>query len=653
MSKSKQPKFLWVVHWILPLILFLFSCSLASFFFVRTAGIRNPHPLPLFTIEDDVVGDIPVYPPHAIIVWVIRYKDSTTPAMSDAYQHASITIFIGILVFTVLRVLIALSKRNKLPNTGSFGTARWATVKELSAYGYTEQPGIILGQHHAHYITSEKGLRLKKPGTLLATRGDKHILIAAPTRSGKGINNVIPTLGFCPDSMIVLDIKSELWYRTSHYREQFSDCYRIDPTRKDTTCYNPLDTIPRDPELAIPAAQQLAEILVPDEEGSNSKHWVDSGRNFLSGVIVYVVTDSLFEKKTLHIVKSVIDDPKTPLKATIRKMKKSAIQYVRETAQNIESKPENERGSVISTAMKGFTLYADPKIAHLTSHSDILPDDLRTRPHPVTLYLCCPPSDLQRILPLYNMIITSIIRTQIQTLERPDYKHRLVLLLDEFPLLGKNTFLEKGLAYFAGYNIIMVLIIQSINQLKQTYGQNTAIMDNTHIKVVFASGDPETQKTISKLLGQSTIIREGRNTSGRRLAGMLSNMSVNQNEAGRALLTEDEVGTLPENECVILTTGKRPYKADIIRYFEDPRFIKKAIINFPLHITDHLDEPPASVMTSLLQPQLDVPVSRLSAKEKKEFETNMPTRFGDDDEDYDDEEDYDDNEDEDDEKFLI
>jgi type IV secretion system protein VirD4 len=179
------------------------------------------------------------------------------------------------------------------------------------------------------------------------------------------------------------------------------------------------------------------------------------------------------------------------------------------------------------------------------------------------------------------MIINQVVRQLTETMSFKDgkpvvnYKHRLLLLLDEFPALGRLDAFEAALAYIAGYGLKSLLIIQSLNQLYKTYTQNNSIIDNCHIRIVYTPNDDHTPEFISKLLGTKTETIKTESYSGDRLKLWLPHMNMNVQYQARALLTPGEVSQLPENEEIIFVAGHPPIKARKIKYYQDQNFTKR------------------------------------------------------------------------------
>ena len=241
-------------------------------------------------------------------------------------------------------------------------------------------------------------------------------------------------------------------------------------------------------------------------------------------------------------------------------------------------------------------LYRDPTVAEVTSRCDWRIADLIAAEHPVSLYLVVPPSDISRTKPLIRLILNQIGRRLTESLDGSDgieRRHKLLLMLDEFPALGRLDFFETALAFMAGYGIRSFLIAQSLNQIDKAYGQNHSILDNCHVRVTFATNDERTAKRISETLGTATELRAQRNYAGHRLAPWLGHLMVSRQETARPLLTPGEVMQLPPDEAVVMVSSVAPIKAKKLRYYADTNFKRRVLPPPVLAAGRYADVPPS------------------------------------------------------------
>ena len=418
--------------------------------------------------------------------------------------------------------------------------------------------------------------------------GPEHIMAIAPTRSGKGVGLVIPTLLSWTDSAVIHDIKGENWQLTSGWRSTFSHCLLFDPTNAESAKYNPLLEVRRG-EFEVRDVQNIADILV-DPEGmlERRNHWEKTAHSLLVGAILHVLYAQ--KNKTLSGVASFLSDPKRSFEKTLRAMmttnhlgdgkKVCAHPVVAQAARELLNKSDNERSGVLSTAMSFLGLYRDPTVAKVTSKCDWRISDLMKADKAVSLYLVIPPSDISRTKPLVRLILNQIGRRLTEELvvsgdSKP--KRQLLLMLDEFPALGRLDFFESSLAFMAGYGLRAFLISQSLNQIEKAYGPNNSILDNCHVRVAFATNDERTAKRLSDAIGSTTEMRAMRNYAGHRLAPWLSHVMVSRQETARQLITPGEIMQLPTNEQLILLSGFSPIKALKVRYYADRNFTGRVV----------------------------------------------------------------------------
>ncbi|MBV1825323.1 conjugal transfer protein TraG [Komagataeibacter oboediens] len=501
------------------------------------------------------------YPPTFFWWWFVF--DAYAP---DIFQTGGYIAASGGIVAVIVAIGMAVWRAREKKRATTYGSAHWADARDMRHAGLIDNDGVVLGQ-----MAERRYLRHDGP---------EHVLCFAPTRSGKGVGLVVPTLLTWPGSAIVHDIKGENWQLTAGWRARFGRVVLFDPTNMASHAYNPLLEVRRG-EWEVRDVQNIADVLV-DPEGALEKrnHWEKTSHALLVGAILHVLyaeTD-----KTLAGVANVLSDPRRSIEATLRIMmttphlgKKGVHPVVASSARELLNKSDNERSGVLSTAMSFLGLYRDPVVAHVTRRCDWRIADLVTGPHPVTLYLVVPPSDISRTKPLVRLVLNQIGRRLTEELSGARHRQRLLLMLDEFPALGRLDFFESALAFMAGYGIKSFLIAQSLNQIEKAYGQNNSILDNCHVRVSFATNDERTAKRVSDALGTATEIRDAKNYAGHRLSPWLGHLMVTRHETARPLLTPGEIMQLPDHEELVMVSGCPPILARKARYFEDPELARR------------------------------------------------------------------------------
>ncbi|MBR0945515.1 conjugal transfer protein TraG [Bradyrhizobium liaoningense] len=505
----------------------------------------------------------PFYLPPAFFWWWYAY-DAYAPSIfiEGAYIASS-----GGLIAAAVAIGMSVWRAREAKNIETYGSARWAQPKEIEQAGLLGPDGVVLGRHDRSYLRHD---------------GPEHVLCFAPTRSGKGVGLVIPSLLTWPGSAIVHYIKGENWQLTAGFRAQHGRVLLFDPTNAKSSAYNPLLEVRRG-EWEVRDVQNIADILV-DPEGSLEKrnHWEKTSHALLVGAILHVLYAE--EDKTLAGVAAFLSDPKRPIESTLAAMMKTAHlgeagvhPVVASAARELLNKSGNERSGVLSTAMSFLGLYRDPVVAEVTRRCDWRIGDIMAGDRPTTLYLVVPPSDINRTKPLIRLILNQVGRRLTEDLQAKAGRRRLLLMLDEFPALGRLDFFESALAFMAGYGIKSFLIAQSLNQIEKAYGPNNSILDNCHVRVSFATNDERTAKRVSDALGTATEMKAMKNYAGSRLSPWLGHLMVSRSETARPLLTPGEVMQLPPADEIVMVSGVHPIRAKKARYYEDERFQERIV----------------------------------------------------------------------------
>ena len=514
------------------------------------------------------VSGVPVYEPWKLFEWWYLY-DAYAP---QVFEHGGVIAASSGMSATSAAIAMAVWRARMARRVTTYGSARWAERGEIAKAGLMKPAGVFLGRTSG------------KDGAYLRHDGPEHVMAFAPTRSGKGVGLVVPTLLSWPGSAVIHDIKGENWNLTAGWRARFSHCLLFNPTDARSAAYNPLLEVRRGAH-EVRDVQNIADILV-DPEGALERrnHWEKTSHALLVGAILHVLYAA--EDKTLRGVANFLSDPACPFEVTLHRMMTTRHlgehihPVVASAAREVLNKSDNERSGVLSTAMSFLGLYRDPTVAEVTSRCDWRIADLISAEHPVSLYLVVPPSDISRTKPLIRLILNQIGRRLTESLDGSDgiaRRHKLLLMLDEFPALGRLDFFESALAFMAGYGLRAFLIAQSLNQIDKAYGPNHSILDNCHVRVAFATNDERTAKRISEALGTATELRAQRNYAGHRLAPWLGHLMVSRQETARPLLTPGEVMQLPPDEAVVMVSSHPPVKARKLRYYQDRNFTRRVL----------------------------------------------------------------------------
>ena len=524
----------------------------------------------------------PLYSPLRAIAWIQTY--GRLPAVAAIAGTAAAIGGLGMLACFAATAAYGAWSLGRLQRVGDLhGSSHWASVREVAAAGLLAggEGGIVVG-------------RLGK--RLLVDRKDRHALVYAPSGTGKSSCLVIPTLLRWPGSLLAFDVKGELWQRTAGYRQAQGQCVvRFDPTlRRGSASYNPLLAIPRSEE-DVAGAQDVADVLVnPEgkETAGAERFFEDSARALLTGVILHVLyTD---EQPSLGACLRLLSSPKpadvwTAMRTAIHDAEGRRGWIGRETGDRTETHPAVANAAsrllgmdfrtatgVQATAQSKLVLFKDPLVCGNTAGSDFRGEDLIAGGRPVSIYLTVAPADLDRVRPLLRIVLNQITRQLTRELRRD--RRPVLLMLDELTALGKLDFMHRGIGFFRGYQVRVFISIQSLEQLFQIYGQHQSIGANCGVQIAYGANDVATAKLLSEMTGRRTVeyrreSREGGLLGGRR--------TQSETEAGRPLLSPDEVRRLPDGEALIYVAGCAPIRGARVPYWNDPELARRAAMPPP------------------------------------------------------------------------
>jgi type IV secretion system protein VirD4 len=531
-----------------------------------------------------------LYPPWAIVDWWLKWHTSAPALFTQPLQLGGALAGIICLAYAIHVVTRAQALREY---SDIHGSARWAKLSDIKKAGLLQPEGVYVGEW--------------KNGSKIYTlrhNGPEHVFCYAPPRSGKGVGLVVPTMLTWPHSAVVTDLKREIYELTAKWRgtEGGNRILRFEPASLEASVHiNPLDEIRIGTEHETGDIQNLANLIVdPDGRGLQT-HWQKTACSLLAGCIAHVLYRARREKTpaTLPAVDRLLSDPDKKAIDVWTEMlcylheRGETHPLVASAARDQLNRPEEEAGSVLSTALSYLTIYRDPVVVENVSRSDFSIRDLMHSEQPVTLYIVTEPVDKQRLQPLVRVLVNMIVRLSATGLSfeagmpKPTYRHRLLLMLDEFPSLGKLDILQESLAFLPGYGIKAYVICQDINQLHAHYGRDEAITSTCHVQCAFAPNRIETAEHLSKLTGTTTVVKEQVTTTGR---GWSTQSSRSTHEVSRSLLTPDEAmrmkgarknaqGMITEaGNMIVYVAGFPAIMGLQPLYFKDPELARRAAI---------------------------------------------------------------------------
>lgn len=478
------------------------------------------------------------------------------------------------------------------------GRARFANMMDLATAGFLKSSsnGIVVG---------------KKNGKLLRLAGQQFAVLAAPTRSGKGVGIVIPNLLEYGESVVVLDIKQENFNLTSGWRaQQGQEIYLFNPFAEDrrTHRWNPLSYVSRDPAFRVSDLMSIAAMLYPDGD-EKDKFWTSQARNAFMALTLYLFDKAdhegdAAEVPTLGGVYRLSSDTKgQELKPYLESLSRAPFlgTHARTAFSGLLSQADVTFASIVGTFKEPLNAWINPVLDAATSTDDFRLDDVRKRK--MTIYIGIQPNKLAESRLIVNLFFSQLINVNTRELpqENRDLKYQCLLLMDEFTSLGRVDIISKSVAYMAGYNLRLFPIIQSMAQLDAVYGKELSrtIITNHALQIIYAPREQQDANDYSEMLGYTTIHRKNRTQS--RGRGQGRNTSYSEAQEKRALMLPQELKAMGPKKAIILYEGlSHPVMCGKIRYYEDRYFTRRLL--------PRVTVPVVSLRTHR-QPDVDMPAA--------------------------------------------
>jgi len=458
-----------------------------------------------------------------------------------------------------------------------YGEARFATRADLARHK-------ALGDHPAGIIAA-----CRVDGRFVSIK-DKHMLLASPTRSGKGVSTAIPNGLHWRQSIVFLDVKREAYEKTAGQRSTYGQVFLFDPFTEDRRSHrwNPFGYVSLDPHQRSADIEAIASSLYKETPG-HDPFWTHASRGAFQAVCEWLFDRMLGIRQR----QPPTEEPAWPTLGDVYRFL-SAVGAPGESKQdvfrrhmtapfagdkarmglgNLVELADQTFSSIIATTQAPLRIFGNPVVDAATSGNDFDLRDLRRRVQ--SIYVGVAPARLVEARGILNLFFEQAIKLNGTTLPEHDetLKYQCLFMLDEFTSLGKVDIIPTATSWLAGYGVRIVVIIQSVAQLEAVYGAETArgMVTNLGCQVIFAPREQRDADEFSKMLGETTVRRKQRTRS----YGQGGSYSVTEVIDRRPLLNPDEIKALDPEKAIVLIEGVgRPIMGDKIFYYRDPYFKK-------------------------------------------------------------------------------
>lgn len=502
--------------------------------------------------------DLVLYAPWSLMSWRLRFAEEEP----KVFAAANALLLLGLTGGLGVGVLFDGGGRTRR-------VRGWGSLRDARRAGLLARRGCIVGEFQ---------------GRVLATDDLRPTLVTGGTRSGKGRGHVVPSLLCWTESALVHDPKGELWRLTAGWRSRFSHALYFNPRDPHSAHWNPLAEIRPGPgELA--QVQRLVSILAdPGGVRDDEAIWDKAASEILEAVILHVLYTANDKAKTLVTVRELLADLDEAAEVMVKTLHRTGPDgapethpFIRTAVKGYAAMHDRFRTSVQGTARSYLKWLAGEDVERALSGCDLSLGDLMCAEAPVSLYVQVAPADATALRPLVRLFFYAAAQTLTAQEAADDAgrpkRRRLLMVMDEFPLLGRVEFFEKSLRLMSGYGLKTMFVAQSLNDIVETYGANNTILDNCAVYTAFSALDPLTQDKVSRLTGTTTEIRISRSGP----AGLgVGRSSVSRSEVERSLLEPGEIRALPDDEQLVFTAGFRPLRTHKIRYDQREPFRTRA-----------------------------------------------------------------------------
>lgn len=456
-----------------------------------------------------------------------------------------------------------------------YGEAKFATMNDLKKVGFLaeDKTSVLVG---------------KLNGQFLYFKGQQFPILAAPTRSGKGVGIVIPNLLSYQGSMVVLDIKQENFDLTSGFRQKYGqEIYLFNPFAEDRRSHrwNPLTYVSDDPHFRVSDLMSIANMLYPVGDDSKDRFWMNQAQNVFLALTLFLFEtremhrgagfpEDMLQKCTIGELYRISSGDGGDLREYLKTL--AATEYLSENCRTafagLLSQAEETFSSIMGSFKEPLLPWLNPIVDAATSADDFLLTDVRKRK--MTIYIGIQPNKLAESRLIINLFFSQLINQNTKELPQnnPDLKYQCLLLMDEFTSIGRVDIIAKAVSYMAGYNIRLLPIIQSMAQLDGVYGKEASrtLITNHALQILYTPREQQDANDYSEMLGYTSMrkdsVSRGRETS------------TSESEERRALMLPQELKAMsPDKEIFLFEGLSRPVFCDKIRYYQEEAFTSRLL----------------------------------------------------------------------------
>ncbi len=442
------------------------------------------------------------------------------------------------------------------PHSNKLGNAHFASVVEVYKSQLFNKTGMVIAKAY---------------NEILRVKGHEGMLVVAPMGSGKTTAVAIPNLLEWEGSVVINDLKGELWEKTAEFRKQHlaNACYNWSPSEPDSQHrQNPFFYVSPNPEYWYRDLQLIAQSLIPSGK-QEQNFWLQSSRDLFLFLAMY-----LFTTKKMATLSEIYRLAKQPnfvawLTEVIAEGEDSYPAVLMQNAYALLNADHETRSNMLQDFYARITLFGDPIIQRNTDHNDF---DIRNiRRIKMSIYINIPEREQDRLSPLLTLFWAQFIdNVTIKEPNPQEEPYSVLAILDEFGALAKIEKLKRGASFLRSFHVILMIIVQYLGQIESVYGKVDArSFLNMKVKMTFTLNDDADAKYFSDCIGQTTVKMRSRNISNHRGGG---GVAINHHDQLRPLMRPEEIMRMPKDNALILIEGGYPIQAKKCFYFKERRY---------------------------------------------------------------------------------